>query len=177
MIQKTLREQLGPDVTVITVAHRLQTIMDADKIVRPNATLLIIVHDHWLVWRVDGSWWWQDSKWFWCVFLPHSTHAIATSLGWIWHTQGSPPTGIRYVQGAGGWKWRWSHTLCIGRRKTVQFFSPPGLTAEWGVTLCQVPPLVDDWWIGMGKRHLDRITKIMRYIHTVKRSSDWCASC
>jgi len=32
VIQRTLRSQLGPDVTVITVAHRLQTIMDADKI-------------------------------------------------------------------------------------------------------------------------------------------------
>ncbi|KAI0742214.1 hypothetical protein C8Q80DRAFT_1186678 [Daedaleopsis nitida] len=31
-IQNSLREQLGPDVTVITVAHRLQTVMDADKI-------------------------------------------------------------------------------------------------------------------------------------------------
>ncbi|KDR83043.1 hypothetical protein GALMADRAFT_866150 [Galerina marginata CBS 339.88] len=32
VIQSTLRHQLGSDVTVITVAHRLQTIMDADKI-------------------------------------------------------------------------------------------------------------------------------------------------
>jgi len=31
-IQRSLRNQLGSDVTVITVAHRLQTIMDADKI-------------------------------------------------------------------------------------------------------------------------------------------------
>jgi len=43
VIQTTLREQLGSDVTVITVAHRLQTIMDADKIVRP---LLASVRDH-----------------------------------------------------------------------------------------------------------------------------------
>ena len=34
IIQSTLRSQLGDDVTVITIAHRLQTIMDADKIVR-----------------------------------------------------------------------------------------------------------------------------------------------
>ena len=27
---------MGPDVTIITVAHRLQTIMDADKIVCSN---------------------------------------------------------------------------------------------------------------------------------------------
>ena len=33
MIQATLRNKLTPDVTVITVAHRLQTIMDVDKIV------------------------------------------------------------------------------------------------------------------------------------------------
>ena len=33
MIQKSLREELAKDVTVLTVAHRLQSIMDADKIV------------------------------------------------------------------------------------------------------------------------------------------------
>jgi ABC-type multidrug transport system fused ATPase/permease subunit len=33
IIQQSLRCELGKDVTVITVAHRLQTIMDADKIV------------------------------------------------------------------------------------------------------------------------------------------------
>ncbi|KAF8803422.1 multidrug resistance-associated ABC transporter [Phlegmacium glaucopus] len=32
IIQSTLRNELGTDVTVLTVAHRLQTIMDADKI-------------------------------------------------------------------------------------------------------------------------------------------------
>jgi len=32
IIQASLRTQLGKDVTVITVAHRLQTIMDADRI-------------------------------------------------------------------------------------------------------------------------------------------------
>ena len=41
IIQSTLRHQMGSDVTVITVAHRLQTIMDADKIVRyTNITFL-----------------------------------------------------------------------------------------------------------------------------------------
>jgi ABC-type multidrug transport system fused ATPase/permease subunit len=33
IIQSSLRHELGTDVTVLTVAHRLQTIMDADKIV------------------------------------------------------------------------------------------------------------------------------------------------
>ncbi|KAF8956143.1 P-loop containing nucleoside triphosphate hydrolase protein [Flammula alnicola] len=33
IIQSSLRTQLGKDVTVVTVAHRLQTIMDADRIV------------------------------------------------------------------------------------------------------------------------------------------------
>ena len=33
MIQSSLRNELKSDVTVITVAHRLQTIMDSDKIV------------------------------------------------------------------------------------------------------------------------------------------------
>jgi len=32
IIQTTLRHQMSSDVTIITVAHRLQTIMDADKI-------------------------------------------------------------------------------------------------------------------------------------------------
>jgi len=32
IIQATLRHQMSSDVTIITVAHRLQTIMDADKI-------------------------------------------------------------------------------------------------------------------------------------------------
>lgn len=34
VIQASLRQRLGKDVTLLTVAHRLQTIMDADKIVR-----------------------------------------------------------------------------------------------------------------------------------------------
>ena len=34
IIQKSLRTELGGDVTLLTVAHRLATIMDADKIVR-----------------------------------------------------------------------------------------------------------------------------------------------
>ena len=33
VIQTTLRNKLASDVTVLTIAHRLQTIMDADKIV------------------------------------------------------------------------------------------------------------------------------------------------
>jgi ABC-type multidrug transport system fused ATPase/permease subunit len=37
VIQSSLRRELKDDVTVITVAHRLQTIMDADKIVRTHA--------------------------------------------------------------------------------------------------------------------------------------------
>ena len=37
VIQSSLRHELPADVTVITVAHRLQTIMDADKIVRSSS--------------------------------------------------------------------------------------------------------------------------------------------
>lgn len=33
MIQDSLRTKLGKDVTLLTVAHRLQSIMDADRIV------------------------------------------------------------------------------------------------------------------------------------------------
>jgi len=34
IIQESLRTHLSKDTTLLTVAHRLQTIMDADKIVR-----------------------------------------------------------------------------------------------------------------------------------------------
>lgn len=34
VIQNSLRSKLGKDVTLLTVAHRLQTIMDSDRIVR-----------------------------------------------------------------------------------------------------------------------------------------------
>ena len=34
VIQKSLREELGHEATLLTTDHRLQTIMDADKIVR-----------------------------------------------------------------------------------------------------------------------------------------------
>ena len=36
VIQQSLRNELGGDVTLITVAHRLQTIMDYTKIVSPR---------------------------------------------------------------------------------------------------------------------------------------------
>ena len=32
IIQASLRNELGSDVTVLTVAHRLQTVMDADRV-------------------------------------------------------------------------------------------------------------------------------------------------
>jgi hypothetical protein len=37
VIQSSLRTELSKDTTVITIAHRLQTIMDADVIVRPKS--------------------------------------------------------------------------------------------------------------------------------------------
>ncbi len=43
VIQESLRKELKSDVTVITIAHRLQTIMDSDKVVCPGAWLLVNV--------------------------------------------------------------------------------------------------------------------------------------
>ena len=40
IIQSSLRNELGGDVTLLTVAHRLQTIMDADKIVSLRTCLI-----------------------------------------------------------------------------------------------------------------------------------------
>jgi hypothetical protein len=43
VIQSSLRQQLNSDTSLITVAHRLQTIMDADKIVSFCISLFGIV--------------------------------------------------------------------------------------------------------------------------------------
>lgn len=43
IIQSSLRTGLGKDVTVLTIAHRLQTIMDYDKIVRVISPILLPV--------------------------------------------------------------------------------------------------------------------------------------
>lgn len=44
IIQKSLREKLPKDTTLIIVAHRLQTIMDADKIVSSTSALFRVNH-------------------------------------------------------------------------------------------------------------------------------------
>ncbi|EIW62518.1 multidrug resistance-associated ABC transporter [Trametes versicolor FP-101664 SS1] len=41
IIQNTLREELGRDVTVLTVAHRLQSVMDADRIMVLDAGRIV----------------------------------------------------------------------------------------------------------------------------------------
>jgi ABC-type transport system involved in Fe-S cluster assembly fused permease/ATPase subunit len=45
LIQETLRTQVGKDVSVLIVAHRLKTIIDTDKIVRMKWHVSLITDD------------------------------------------------------------------------------------------------------------------------------------
>ena len=44
MIQQALRKQLGQDVTVVTVAHRLSTIKEYDKVVSLHAVCPVLLN-------------------------------------------------------------------------------------------------------------------------------------
>lgn len=57
IIQNSLRQELQGDVSLITVAHRLQTIMDADKIVR-----LVKSYFDFNLWFVDGFGCWPHRE-------------------------------------------------------------------------------------------------------------------
>ncbi|KAF9567104.1 hypothetical protein CPC08DRAFT_733223 [Agrocybe pediades] len=46
VIQETLRTRLSPDTTVLTIAHRLQTVMDADKIVEFDSPRVLLQKDN-----------------------------------------------------------------------------------------------------------------------------------
>lgn len=59
VIQSSLRRELGRDVTVVTVAHRLQTIMDADKIVSELSLTFWIGTD----WCCCRWYWMQEGLW------------------------------------------------------------------------------------------------------------------
>ena len=60
VIQRTLRNELAKDVTLLIVAHRLQTVMDADKIVRHiasgNGVLYSLAHIRRWFWMQDTLW-------------------------------------------------------------------------------------------------------------------------
>lgn len=55
VIQSSLRRELGRDVTLITVAHRLQTIMDADKIMVLNAGRIVEFNSPKELLRMEGG--------------------------------------------------------------------------------------------------------------------------
>ena len=71
IIQSTLRSQFDKNVSVITIAHRLQTIMDADKIVCSSSNpflkqeLIIFIHCRWSLITV-ASW----------VHFPRTTYQL-----------------------------------------------------------------------------------------------------
>ena len=52
IIQGSLRNELGKDVTLLTVAHRLRTVMDADKIVSRS----ILMRKNVTSSRLNDSW-------------------------------------------------------------------------------------------------------------------------